>query len=233
MKRNPVALIIDDEQAIRRLLRIVLEPQGYRVLAAPNGRLGLETAKAAKPDVIILDLELPDTNGIRMLQHLRELSSTPILILSERNDDAVKVSSLDNGANDFMSKPFSSPELSARLRVLQREMSDTPHTPPIIENDWTIDTVSHEVTFHEKKLNLTKIEETLFHALVSDEGKTVTYQHLLETVWGDSGGERLQSLRFHIANLRKKLKAEGAEIDFQADSKSYRLILNSKSVSSS
>jgi len=233
MKRNPVALIIDDEQAIRRLLRIVLEPQGYRVLAAASGRLGLETARAAKPDVIILDLELPDTNGIRVLQHLREWSATPVLVLSERNDDAVKVSSLDNGANDFMTKPFSSPELSARLRVLQRDMSDTPHTPPIIENEWKIDTFTHEVTFHEKKLNLTKIEETLFQTLLSDEGKTVTYQHLLETVWGDAGSERLQSLRFHIANLRKKLKSEGAEIDFLAESKSYQLVLNPKSVPSS
>lgn len=212
---------------MRRLLRVVLEPEHYRVVSAATGKIGLEEAQAANPDVIILDLEMPDIPGLIVLQRLRKWSRTPVLILSARTDDDAKVGALDNGANDYMSTPFSTAELLARLRVLQRDIRGVPDQSPLVSGGWKIDTVLHEVTYREKKISLTEIEESLLLLLANYEGKTVTCQHLLRTIWGETSDERLHSLRVHIANLRRKLKVECAEVDIHAEgSDGYRLMLN-------
>jgi two-component system, OmpR family, KDP operon response regulator KdpE len=197
---------------VRRLLRSVLEPYGYRVFEAENGVTGLTQAVECEPDVIILETVLPDREGLTVLQGLREWSNTPVLVLSEQSHDAAKVAALDAGASDYMTKPFSSAELLARLRVLQRPVLNEPDGPFLIEGELVANLVTHEITLSGRAVRLTRKEEALFYVLARYAGKVVTRTHLLRSVWGAHGEQGIHDLQVLIAQLRKKLEPYGAEI---------------------
>ena len=139
MKPNPIVLVIDDEAAIRRLLRAALEPQNYQVCEAETGQLGLQEAVGRRPDVVILDLGLPDMDGLTVLKRLREWSQTPVLVLTVRDREADKVAALDSGADDYLTKPFGTAELLARLRAVQRRAPEAREEPVFVSGDLTVD----------------------------------------------------------------------------------------------
>ena len=228
MKPNPVALLIDDERATRRWLRLLLEPQRYKVQEAASGGLGLQLAAARRPDVIIMDLTLPDLDGLEVLSSLREWSQVPILVLSARNLEEEKVAALDGGANDYVTKPFGPAELLARLRVLQRCLPGVQEEPLIVEGDLQVDIAAHKVAFKGRPINLTATEEALFHVLVRFSGKMVTCKHLLRSVWGSDAPRHLSDLRVYMTQLRKKLQVVGVEREMlirTEGSLGYRLLL--------
>ena len=202
-------LIIDDEPPIRRLLRLTLEPQGYQVFEAENGQLGLQEAAARRPDVIILDLGLPDTDGVTVLKRLREWSQTPVLVLSVREGETDKVAALDNGADDYLTKPFGTPELLARLRAVQRRAPEAGEEPVRIMGDLVVDLSAHLVSVKGKNVELTATEYALLRELARHAGKVITHKQLLRTVWGANAEEQSQYLRVYTTHLRKKLEEAG------------------------
>jgi two-component system KDP operon response regulator KdpE len=212
MKPKPTALIIDGERAIRRLVRIVLEQERYKVIGVETGRQGLEAAVERKPDVIILELDLPDIDGLVVLQRIREWSQKPVLILSERDGPSDKVSAFDKGADDYLTKPFDNAELLARLRVIQHRFDGIPDSPVVVEGDLKVNLTSHEVTLRGQKLNFTPTEEALFYLLARHAGKTVTCKHLVRCVWGTDADDKIRDVRVYVAYLRRKLGAYGGEI---------------------
>jgi two-component system, OmpR family, KDP operon response regulator KdpE len=204
---NPVALIIDDEPPIRRLLRLTLEPQGYRVCEADNGQLGLQEAAARRPDVIVLDLGLPDMDGLVVLKRLREWSQAPVLVLTVRDREADKVAALDNGADDYLTKPFGTAELLARLRAVQRRAPEAHEEPVFMSGDLAVDLAARTVTVKKKEVHLTATEYALLHELVRHAGKVVMHKQLLRAVWGPNAESQSQYLRVYITHLRKKLES--------------------------
>ena len=212
MKLNPTALIIDGEMAVRRLVRILLEEDGYKVIGAETGRRGLVTAVEQQPDVIILDLDLPDIDGMVVLRRLREWSHKPVLILSERSGVDDKVNALDDGANDYLVKPFDNAELLARLRVIRRQLPGISDSPLLVEGDLRVNLASHEVTIKGQKIDFTPTEEALFYLLARHAGQTVTCQHLVRCVWGTDAADKIRDVRVYVAYLRKKLGAYGEEV---------------------
>jgi len=205
------ALIIDDEIQIRRLLRMALESKGYAVRAAENGQMGLQEAVFHKPDVILLDLGLPDMDGVEVLKRLREWSSVPVLILSVRDQEAVKLAAFDAGADDYVSKPFSTAELMARLAAIQRRhgVNDAANLQlgPLV-----LDPVHHEASLNGEPLKLTPTEYALLAQLVRHAGKVVTLKHLLRAVWGPQAEEQSHYLRVYANHLRKKIEGSTLEI---------------------
>jgi two-component system KDP operon response regulator KdpE len=219
-------LIVDDERAIRRLVRMALKQQRYNVIEAESGRFGLAMAVEQRPDVVILELDLPDIDGLVLLRRLREWSQKPVVIVSERNQVADKISALDGGADDYLTKPFDVAELLARLRVLQRSLPGIPDGPLLIEGDLKVDLSTHEVTLKGERLNFTPTEEALFYLLVRYAGKVVTRTHLMRCIWGTDEEERVRELQVYVANLRGKLGALGGEILIRTEgSAGYRLSL--------
>ena len=206
MSAERSVLVIDDEPPIRRLLRLTLEPQGYRIYEAGNGQLGLQEAAGRRPDVIILDLGLPDMDGVAVLKRLREWSQTPVLVLSVRDREADKVAALDNGADDYLTKPFGTAELLARLRAVQRRAPEAHEQPVFISGDLTVDLASRTVTVKKKEVRLTATEYALLHELVRHAGKVVMHAQLLRAVWGPNAESQSQYLRVYITHLRKKLE---------------------------
>jgi two-component system KDP operon response regulator KdpE len=211
MKPNLVVLVIDDEPPIRRLLRVSLEPQQYQVHEAESGQLGLQEVAAKRPDVIILDLGLPDMDGLTVLKRLREWSQTPVLVLSVRDREADKVAALDIGADDYLTKPFSTAELLARLRAIQRRAPGAAEEPVIVAGDLQVDLAGHTVTQRGREISLTATEFALLRVLVQHAGKVVTHKHLLRSVWGPNAETQSQYLRVYITHLRKKLETDGKE----------------------
>jgi two-component system, OmpR family, KDP operon response regulator KdpE len=197
-------LIIDDEPPIRRLLRLTLEPASYKVHEAEAGQLGLQEAAAKRPDVIILDMGLPDLDGLTVLKRLREWSPTPVLVLTVRNQEADKVAALDAGADDYLIKPFGTAELLARLRAIQRRAPEA-QEPVFTNGDLTVDLAARTVAVKGKEVHLTATEYALLHELVKHAGKVVTHKQLLRSVWGPNAEEQSQYLRVYITHLRKKL----------------------------
>jgi two-component system KDP operon response regulator KdpE len=206
MSAERTVLIIDDEPPIRRLLRLTLEPQGYRIYEAGNGQLGLQEAAARRPDVIVLDLGLPDMEGVAVLKRLREWSQTPVLVLSVRDREADKVAALDNGADDYLTKPFGTAELLARLRAVQRRAPEAHEEPVFVSGDLKVDLASRTVTLKNKEVHLTATEYALLHELVRHAGKVVMHRQLLRAVWGPNAESQSQYLRVYITHLRKKLE---------------------------
>ncbi len=206
MKQNPVVLVIDDEAPIRRLLRLTLEPQGYRAFEANGGQLGLQEAAARRPDVIILDLGLPDMDGLTALKRLREWSQVPVLVLTVRNCEADKVAALDAGADDYLTKPFGAAELLARLRAVQRRAPGGPDEPVYVGGDLQVDLAAHVVKVKDHEVSLTATEYALLRVLVQHAGKVVTHKQLLRSVWGPNAETQSQYLRVYITHLRKKLE---------------------------
>ena len=206
MSGERTVLVIDDEAPIRRLLRLTLEPQGYRIHEAGNGQLGLQEAAARRPDVIILDLGLPDMDGVAVLKRLREWSQTPVLVLTVRDREADKVAALDNGADDYLTKPFGTEELLARLRAVQRRAPEAQEEPTFVSGDLVVDLASRTVTVKKKEVRLTATEYALLRELVRHAGKVVMHAQLLRAVWGPNAEGQSQYLRVYITHLRKKLE---------------------------
>lgn len=205
-------LVIDDEPQIRRLVRLVLEGVGHKVREAATGQDGLVEAASRQPDAIILDLGLPDLDGVTVLRRLREWTLLPVLILSVRDAEEDKVQALDAGADDYVTKPFSSAELLARLRVALRRA--TPANDPVIEcGPLRLDAAARLAWVHGAELSLSATEYSLLRELARHAGKIVTHKHLLATVWGPNATSQSQYLRVYVSHLRKKL----TECGFPAD----------------
>jgi len=220
-------LVIDDEAPIRRLLRLTLEPQGYQIHETGNGQLGLQEAAARRPDVIILDLGLPDMDGVMVLKRLREWSQTPVLVLSVRDREGDKVAALDNGADDYLTKPFGTAELLARLRAVQRRAPDAQEKPVFVSGDLKVDLATRAVSLKGKEVRLTATEYALLHELVRHAGKVVMHAQLLRSVWGPNSESQSQYLRVYITHLRKKLETPGSGKLIQTEPGiGYRLLVS-------
>jgi two-component system KDP operon response regulator KdpE len=208
------AVVIEDDPQIRRFLRTVLPSEGFVVFEAETGERGLVEAATRKPDVVILDLGLPDMDGVEVIKRLREWSQVPIVILSARAQERDKVAALDAGADDYLTKPFGVGELTARLRVALRHAAarlGAGSEPVFACGDLRVDLNARRVTLAEREAKLTPIEYRLLAALVKHAGMVLTHRQLLRDVWGPGYVEHTHTLRVHMASLRRKLEANPAQ----------------------
>jgi two-component system, OmpR family, KDP operon response regulator KdpE len=214
----PIVVVIEDERQIRRFLRSTLEAEGYQVFEAETGRQGLTEAATRKPDLAIVDLGLPDLDGVDVVRQLREWSSIPVLVLSARTGEWDKVRALDQGADDYLTKPFGTAELLARLRVaLRRRATDYGAGRPgaaFIVAGLTVDLTTRAVTLDGREVHLTPIEYRLLAELVRHAGKVLTHRHLLREVWGPSHVDRSHYLHIYMGQLRHKLEQQPARPRF-------------------
>lgn len=206
MNENDTILIIDDEVQIRRLLEITLEANGYRTIFATDGKEGLTVAATRHPSMIILDLGLPDIDGLELLVKFREWFSKPIIVLTVRSSESDIISALDKGANDYLTKPFRSGELLARIRTAIRFSSEKTESPSLEFGQLTIDLANHIVKKNNEFVRLTATEFSLLSLLAKNHGRVLTHQFLLKEVWGYSYLDQTQYLRVFIAQLRKKIE---------------------------
>lgn len=206
MSDKATAIVIDDEGQIRKLLRIVLEEHGYHVVEAETGKSGLVEIATRRPDVVLLDLGLPDMDGVAVLKRLREWSHVPVLILSVREAAEQKVAALDAGADDYVTKPFDATELLARLRAIQRRLPDAEENAYFQTGHLAIDFSGRIVTVSGHEVKLTATEYGLLRVLALNAGKVVTHSHLLREVWGPNATEQSQYLRVYMNHLRKKIE---------------------------
>lgn len=206
-----VALIVDDEPQIRRLLRITLEANGYRVFDASNGNDGLAQLVQHRPDVVLLDLGLPDLDGLNVLKLLREWSRVPVIILSVRDREDDKISALDAGADDYVTKPFAAGELLARLRAALRHNRGQGVEAIFHAGNLEVDLAARMVRKRGQEVKLTPIEYALLRLLVTHAGKVLTHRQLLSEVWGQKAVNQSQYLRVHIAHLREKIEDNPSE----------------------
>ena len=204
-------LIIDDEVQIRRLLEITLSANGYKIAEATTGKEGLILATTVHPILIVLDLGLPDADGLDILKKLREWYYKPIIILSVRSSEDDIVKALDNGANDFLTKPFRTGELLARIRVAIRQSENNSDNPILEFGALTIDLANHIARKNNDILKLTSTEFSLLALLAKNEGRVLTHQYILKEVWGMGYIEQTQYLRVFIAQLRKKVEEDPAK----------------------
>ena len=202
-------LIVEDEKEIRRFVRQALEGEGCRVFDAETMQRGLLEAATRKPDLIILDLGLPDGNGIDYIRDLRQWSSLPVIVLSARTDEQDKIDALDAGADDYLTKPFGIGELLARLRVALRRHSNTQQETPLVSfGNITVDLLNRQVNREGQELHLTPIEFRLLATLLASPGKVLTQRQLLTQVWGPNAVERSHYLRIYMGHLRQKLESD-------------------------
>jgi len=208
-----IVLVVDDEAPIRRFLKAALEGQGYKVVEAATGGEGLALAGSHHPDVILLDLGLPDMDGLVVLRKLREWSQAPVVILSARGKESDKVAGLDAGADDYLTKPFGVSELTARLRVALRHAPEAgqPADPILVSGDLSIDLDKRLVKRRGEDVHLTPNEWELLSRLAKNPGKLVTQAQLLKEVWGPAGGDNAHYLRTYMHQLRKKLEDDAAQ----------------------
>ena len=208
-------LIIDDEPQIRKFLRISLGAQGYGVVEAENGQSGIEKCALETPQLVILDLGLPDLDGQTVLQEIRQWSDVPIIVLSVRSSEDEKVSALDNGANDYVTKPFGIAELIARVRAtLRGRKSDEAASSEIVSGDLRIDLAGHKVFLADNELKLTKKEFALLALLARNAGRIVTHQQILREIWGPAHEKETHYLRIYIGHLRQKLGDDPLNLKF-------------------
>jgi len=205
---KPEVLVIDDEVQIRRLLRLTLEAAGYAVREADAGQLGLNEVAFRRPDAVILDLGLPDLSGLEVLTRLREWSQVPVLILSVRGQESDKVTALDAGADDYLTKPFGGAELLARLRVILRRAQTAEETSAIRFGPVEVDLVRRTVTKDGQEVKLTPKEYAFLRLLATHRGKVLTHRQILRELWGPKAEEQTHYLRVHMAHLRQKLEDE-------------------------
>lgn len=205
---KPTALIIDDEQQIRRLLRTCLEANDYKVVEAATGAEGISEAAQRPPDVIILDLGLPDMEGTSVLKRLRQWSRVPVVILSVREREDGMIAALDEGADDYVTKPFRTGELLARLRVAQRHKTLSSGSPLFRSGGLEVDMNARVVKVNGNEIKLTPIEYSLLSVFVQHPGRVLTHQHILKEVWGPNSLDHTDYLRVHIAHLRQKLEPD-------------------------
>jgi two-component system KDP operon response regulator KdpE len=204
---KPLILIVDDEPQIRRLLTVTLEANAYRVLAAASGQEGVVLAAQHRPALVILDLGLPDLSGQEVLRRLREWSHTPVIVLSVQDDEKGKVAALDAGADDYVTKPFNTDELLARLRVALRRSAKTEEAAVVNAKNLVVDLATRRVTVSGKEVKLSKIEYDLLRLLARHAGKVLTHRQILNEVWGPGHENDTHYLRVYIAHLREKLEA--------------------------
>ena len=204
-------LVCDDEPQIRRALNLILRDAGYEVLLAATGEEALDTAALAGPHLAIVDLMLPDQPGIEICRRLREWSEIPILILSAIGDEQTKIEALDAGADDYVTKPFGSGELVARVKVALRRAGRDPAEPRVVVGALAVDLAARSVWAAENEVHLTPIEFALLRVLVLNRGMLLTHRQLLSEVWGPEHLDATPLLRTHVANLRSKLAAAGAD----------------------
>ncbi len=206
---KPTILVIDDEPQMRKLVRLTLSSHDYRVVEAATGAEGLLQASAHTPDLVLLDLGLPDMDGLEVARRLREWSAVPILVLSARGQEQSKVAALDDGADDYLTKPFGAEELMARIRVGLRHAArarEAPSSTVTIGPDISVDLGRRVVTVRGAEVHLTPIEYKLLVALLQNAGGVVTHRKLLQQVWGPGNVEQMQYLRVYMTNLRRKLE---------------------------
>ena len=206
MNENETILVIDDELQIRRLLEITLSASGYRIIQSVNGKDGLVDAATQHPTIIILDLGLPDIDGQDILRKLREWFFRPIIVLSVRNSEDEIIKALDNGANDYLTKPFRTGELLARIRAAARSVESNADVSFLEFGDLSIDLISHVVRKNKEIVKLTATEFSLLHLLAKNRGRVLTHQYILKEVWGFGYVEQTQYLRVFVAQLRKKIE---------------------------
>jgi two-component system, OmpR family, KDP operon response regulator KdpE len=208
MPEGPVVLIVDDEAQIRRFLRISLESNGFRVHEATTGAQGLAQAALVRPDAVILDLGLPDEDGLSILKRLREWSRVPVVVLSVRDSDTDKVSLLDAGADDYLTKPFSVDELLARLRVAIRHAQPGDEEAVFQRGRLAVDLARRLVTLGDEPVRLTVTEYALLRLFVQHAGRVLTHSQILREVWGPQYVQETHYLRVYVAHLRQKLEED-------------------------
>lgn len=199
-------LIVDDEPQIRRLLRITLEANDYNVIEAKDSRTGIEQSASCRPNLILLDLGLPDEDGQLVLKKLREWTKVPILILSVRNSENDIIQALDSGADDYLTKPFNTGELLARIRTALRHTQPEQLSPRFKNGSIEVDFISRTVKRNDEIMKLTATEYSLLSLFVRNAGKVITHSYILKEVWGKAFSEDTQYVRIYIAQLRKKLE---------------------------
>ena len=205
---KPVALIVDDEPQIRRLLRVVLEGENYQVQEAENGQQGLTEIANRRPAVILLDLGLPDMEGLEVLKRLREWSEAPVLVLSVRDDEQSKVAALDSGAEDYVTKPFSTAELLARLRAAQRKTRPEEEVSIFKSGNLIVDLTARVVKRAGHEIKLTATEYALLRLFVRHPGRVLTHRYILREIWGPKSEEHRQYLRVYVTHLRQKIEPD-------------------------
>ena len=212
-QRRPTILVIEDEPAVKKFLRVSLESQNYKVIEAAGGEEGLRHAALAQPDIVVLDLGLPDMDGLEVTRRLREWTAMPVIVVSARGKEPDKVAALDAGADDYLTKPFSMNELLARIRVAQRHLSasDKDTGEPVFEvGDLRVDLSRREVSVRGSAVHLTPNEFRLLSVLVRYAGKVMTHRQLLREVWGPDASEEMHYLRVYMNQLRQKLEADAS-----------------------
>ncbi len=207
-------LIIDDEVQIHRLLEITLSANGYKIFEASTGKEGLVLAATRQPALIILDLGLPDAEGFDILKKIREWFQKPVIILSVRNSEEDIVKALDMGANDYVTKPFRTGELLARIKAAIRQSQGTSDSPVIESGSLRIDFVNHTVHKNNELIKLTATEFSLLVLLARNEGRVLTHRYILKEVWGVGFQDQTQYLRVYIAQLRKKIEIDPSKPKF-------------------
>ncbi len=207
---EPLILIVDDEKSIRSFLQLSMEMQGYKCIDAADGATGLMLAVSRKPDILILDLGLPDMDGVEVIKKLRQVSQLPIIIISARGHDREKIEALDAGADDYLTKPFSVPELLARIRVILRhkglESAEATKEAQVFQiKDLVIDAEKHRVWLSKEEIRLTPNEYKVLVLLAKNQGKVLTHRFITENIYGGMLSGDTQSLRVCMGNLRRKL----------------------------
>ena len=215
MSDLPQVLLIEDEPPIRKFVRASLESEGYRLIEAETGQKALGLAAAQPPDLVILDLGLPDKDGLDVLRALREWLAAPVIVLSARGQEKDKIAALDLGADDYLTKPFGIGELLARIRVALRHASRSAAAeksePRFAVGGLTVDLAARRVFIEQREVHLTPIEYRLLVALVRHAGKVLTHRQLLKEVWGPGNAEEVHYLRVYMAGLRRKLEADPSQ----------------------
>lgn len=209
---GPIILVVEDEQEIRRFLRVSLVGHGYRIVEAATGKDGILQAATQRPEVVLLDLGLPDMDGMDLIAEVRAWSRVPIVVLSARGQEQDKVKALDAGADDYLTKPFGVGELLARLRVALRHAAKGPSGDPVFEVEGLrVDLPRRQVFVHGQEVHLTPIEWRLLTVLVNSAGKVVTHRQLLKEVWGPDSVFETHYLRVYMTQLRRKIEDDPAQ----------------------
>ena len=233
MNKGTKVLIVDDEAPIRKFLRLSLEGEGYQVQEAVDAAEALRAIAALRPDVVILDLGLPDMDGLEVLRRVREWSQLPVIVLTVRDDEETKVRALDAGADDYLTKPFGVPELLARLRVAERHVLAPLEGAPLFRSGaLEVDLSARIVRLAGGEVHLTSTEYAILVLLIRHAGKVVTHRQILKEVWGPNAVEHTQYLRVYLGHLRKKLEsAAGAPRLLRTEpGVGYRLLLQDEGV---
>lgn len=206
--KGPRILIVDDESQIRRFLRVALTGHGYVVKEVGTGKEGLDAVATFSPDVVVLDLGLPDVDGLEVVRQLREWSKVPVIILSVKEQETDKIAALDSGADDYVTKPFGMGELLARIRAAMRHITGADEQPVLQFDDWTIDLVHRRIMVEDNEIKLTLTEYEIVRNLAINAGKVVTHRALLRAVWGPTYENEVQYLRVYIGQIRRKLERD-------------------------